>query len=155
MLECLKPKNIHGLNWILLVLIKKIECSFTLTQLVLICNPSFVATSACLIISHCYFVVGRDLKNFPSMGQIFRCVRISRPGLVSHSLTISLLVDLKLSKPMSRPWQISGTSQSNLRQILCKSQANLIKISGKSWANFGQILGKFWSYLGHILVISW
>ena len=96
-----------------------------------------------------------------------------------HSLTQGTLaswwtLDMKLTKPILRPRQISGTFKANLRQIsdkswtnvgqklgkslthlrqmLGKSQENLKHISGKYWANLGRILG--WANLSQISVIS-
>ena len=98
--------------------------------------------------------------------ELFRCGSISRPASsVTHLLMIILLVDLKLTKPISRPRQISGTTRANLRQIfgkphtnlkqiLGKSLSNLRHILGKSWASLRQISGKYQVYIGHISGIS-
>ena len=69
---------------------------------------------------------------------------------VPHSLMIILLVDLKLTKPISSSRQISGTTGANLRQIFGKPHTNLKQILGESLSNLRHILGKSWASLGQI-----
>ena len=104
----------------------------------------------------------------------FRCVSISRPGLVTHSLTLSVCPEIcKTFRTyhmgnigILNLWYIYDKSQANLRKISCKSQANLGQISGKSQAhlrqikcksrtNNGKILSRSWANLGQILCKSW
>ena len=87
--------------------------------------------------------------------ELFRCGSISRPASsVTHLLMIILLVDLKLTKPISRPRQISGTTRANLRQIFGKPHTNLKQILGKSLSNLRHILGKSQKTLWKISLIS-
>ena len=83
--------------------------------------------------------------------ELFRCGSISRPASsVTHLLMIILLVDLKLTKPISRPRQFSGTTRANLKQIFGKPHTNLKQILGESLSNLRHILGKYWASLGQI-----
>ena len=83
--------------------------------------------------------------------ELFRCGSISRPASsVTHLLMIILLVDLKLTKPIPRPRQFSGTTRANLKQIFGKPHTNLKQILGKSLSNLRHILGKSWASLRQI-----
>ena len=107
--------------------------------------------------------------------KVFRCISISRPGFVSHSLTQDWLpggletyhtylkakTNLKyiFGKSQENLGKISKKSQiyilerswKNLKQISEKSGANLEQILGISQTNLRQIMGKSLANLRHIL----